>query len=226
MTSVVAVVGPSSPSLTTASEGVARLIGAELRRVSFEPTDPPHEARAVLRELSAADVVAAVVPVGTEMDAVIGQVISSSPKPVVVIPHAAAADHEGVVGRVMLPLDGSSEAAAAVASTVQFLADAGVDLVVLHVYDRRTVPHFWDQAAHARDCWEPEFRARYCPQPGVRLEVRSGAAGEQVVTVAAQQHVDLIVLGWSQHLEADRARTVRRTVTEAQVPVMLMPVSR
>jgi hypothetical protein len=226
MTGVVAVVGPPSPSLAAAAEAVAGMLGADLRQVRTEHRDTPHAARTVLAELAAADVVAAVVPVGTGMDAMIGQIISASPKPVVVTPHTAAAEHESVVARVLLPLDGSQEAAAAVAQAIQFLTDAGVDLVVLHVYDRRTAPHFWDQAAHARNCWEPEFRARYCPQRGIRLELRSGAPGEQVVTVAVQEEVDLIILGWSQRLEQDRAATVRRTVREAQVPVMLMPVSR
>jgi nucleotide-binding universal stress UspA family protein len=64
------------------------------------------------------------------------------------------------------------------------------------------------------------FEAR----PGARLELRSGVAGEQVVDVAMAEQVDLIALGWSQRLDAGRARTVRRTVTEASVPVMLVPL--
>ncbi|ATL69319.1 hypothetical protein CRH09_27220 [Nocardia terpenica] len=36
---------------------------------------------------------------------------------------------------------------------------------------------------------------------------------------------DLIILGWSQRLEPGHAPTVRRTVTEATVPVMLIPVA-
>jgi hypothetical protein len=144
---------------------------------------------------------------------------------VVVAPQLPATRRPLVVARVLLPLDGSAEGAAAVAPTARLLADAGVDLVVLHVFDKVTVPRCWDQAAHARDCWEREFRARYCPQPGARLQLRTGVAGDQVVTVAEQEHVDLIVLGWSQRLDPDRAATVRRTLGLAHVPVMLMPVS-
>jgi hypothetical protein len=126
---------------------------------------------------------------------------------------------------VLVPLDGTPEAAAAVAQTVGLFAGAGVDVVVLHVFDASTVPRFWDQAAHARRAWEEEFMTRFCAQPGARLELRSGAAGQQVVDVAATEGVDLITLGWSQRLDPGRAQTVRRTVLEAAVPVMLVPLA-
>jgi nucleotide-binding universal stress UspA family protein len=125
---------------------------------------------------------------------------------------------------VLIPLDGTPEAAAAVDRSVELFARAGVDLVVLHVFDQATVPRFWDQPAHARRAFEDEFMARYCAVPGARLELRSGVAGEQVIDVAAAEQVDLIALGWSQRLDAGRARVVRRTVTAADVPVMLVPL--
>ncbi|HSP20123.1 MAG TPA: universal stress protein, partial [Myxococcaceae bacterium] len=126
--------------------------------------------------------------------------------------------------RVLLPLDGSWEAAAAVAPTAALLAHAGLELVVLHVFHAATVPPFWDQAAHFRSSWEPEFLARYSPNPGVRLHLRSGVPGEQLVSVAAEERVHLIALGWSQRLDADRAATVRWVLRDARVPVLLMPV--
>jgi nucleotide-binding universal stress UspA family protein len=226
MTGVVAVVGSTPPSLTETGAAVARLLRAELRHVW--PGERPESAeclRAVLAELEGPDVLIAVLPGGSKLEAATGHVISSSSKPVVVTPHRPDTARPPAVSRVLLPLDGSWEAASAVAPTAKLLADAGVDLVVLHVFDRVTAPRFWDQAAHARSCWETEFRARYCPQPGVRLQLRTGAPAEQVLSVAAQEDVDLIVLGWSQRLEPNRAATVRRAVSEGQVPVMLMPVS-
>ena len=111
------------------------------------------------------------------------------------------------------------------AETVEQFARAGVDLVALHVFDAETVPRFWDQAAHARRAWAEEFLARYCAQPGMRLELRSGVAGEHVLDVAEAERADMIALGWSQHLDPGRARTVRRTVRDAVVPVMLVPMA-
>jgi nucleotide-binding universal stress UspA family protein len=225
MTGVVAVVGSASPFLTQTGAAVARLLRADVRHLRPHTRDTPDPVRAVLDELAGPDVLAAVMPGGAAMEAMTGGVISACRKPVVVTPPMPATRHPSAVSRVLLPLDGSAEAAVAVAPTVQLLADAGVDLVVLHVFDQTTVPRFWDQAAHARSCWESEFRARYCPHPGVRLQLRTGAPGEQVVTVAERERVDLIVLGWSQRLSPARAATVRRVISEAHVPVMLMPAS-
>jgi hypothetical protein len=42
--------------------------------------------------------------------------------------------------------------------------------------------------------------------------------------VAGAEEADLIALGWSQHLDAERSRTVRRSVLHAGVPVLLLPV--
>jgi hypothetical protein len=223
MTGVVAVVGPTSPSLTEAAGAIARLLRAGLRQVPATKSLQSADAvRRVLNELARPDVLVAVMSGCAATEAMTRDVISSSPKPVVVIPSSAAT--RPLVSRVLLPLDGSLDAAAAVAATAQRLADADVDLIVLHVFDDVTVPRFWDQAAHARDCWEREFRARYCPHPRARLHLRTGAPAEQVLAVAEQEQVHLIVLGWSQRLDPERAVTVRRLVDRAQVPVMLMPV--
>jgi len=45
-----------------------------------------------------------------------------------------------------------------------------------------------------------------------------------VVDVAGAEEADLIALGWSQHLDAGRSRTVRLSVLHAGVPVLLLPV--
>ena len=147
---------------------------------------------------------------------------SRASKPVVLVPPGAKV-RRPAISRVLLPLDGTPESAAAVAGTMGLLARAGVDLVVLHVFDAATVPRFWDQAAHAHRAWAEEFLARNAAAAGARLELRSGSPGEQVVEVAGAEQADLIALGWSQHLDAGRSRTVRRSVLHAGVPVLLVP---
>ena len=129
-----------------------------------------------------------------------------------------------MIGRALIPLNGSAESAAAISETIRLLAHAGVDLVVLHVFDATTVPKFWDQPAHAEQAWQDEFLARYCDQPGVRLQVRSGVPGEHVLDVATAEQVDLIALGWSQQIDEARAQTLRQTLRDAQVPVLVVPI--
>lgn len=144
--------------------------------------------------------------------------------PVVVVPSGGRASPV-VLRRLLIPLDGSAEAAATVAESVESFVRAGTDLVVLHVFDETTVPRFWDQAAHAPQAWEQEFLARFVGRPGARLELRHGRPGEHVLDVADTERVDLIALSWSRHLAPGRARTVRETVRDTTVPVMLLPIA-
>jgi hypothetical protein len=152
------------------------------------------------------------------------RVAHRSARPVVLVP-AAARGRRPEIRRVLLPLDGTAKSAAAVAGAVEQFARAGVDLVVLHVFDAETVPRFWDQAAHAGQAWAEEFLARYCAQPGVRLELRTGVAGEHVLDVAAAERADMIAPGWSQQLGPGRVRTVGRALLDAVIPVMLVPMA-
>lgn len=124
-----------------------------------------------------------------------------------------------------MPLDGTARSAAAVAATARQLARAGVELVVVHVFNAETIPKFWDQHAHAGRAWEQEFLARYCEQPGARLELRQGTAAEHVLDVAATERADMIALAWSQRLEPGRAIIVRQIIRGAAIPVMLVPIT-
>lgn len=108
--------------------------------------------------------------------------------------------------------------------TMRLFADADIELIVLHVVDAATTPRFWDQAAHARRGWERQFRESCCVPPATRLDLRRGVPGERVVEVAAAKHPDLVALGWSQSVAPGRARTVRHTVHDTDLRVILLPV--
>lgn len=152
-------------------------------------------------------------------------VIRSCPKPVVVVPIGHHANIPTAISRVLVPLNGTVDSAQTVASTVALFAASGADIVVLHVFDRTTVPRFWDQPVHARKSWDEEFLARFCNEPNARLELRSGSPGDNILDVAATERADLIALGWAQNLSAGRARTVRTTLAQATVPILLVPVT-
>lgn len=227
MTHVLAVLGSGKTDVLVAgaAAAVAEIAHAQVRRVSL-PTglNAGQAAAQVLRALRSPGTVLAVLAGDGVTRPVWQRVVQHSARPVILVP-AAARGRQHQIRRVLVPLDGTAESAAAVAGTAEQFARAGVDLVVLHVFAAETVPSFWDQAAHARGAWAEEFLARYCAQPGVRLELRSGVAGEHILDVAAAEQADLIALGWSQQLDPGRARTVRRTVRDAVVPVMLVPMA-
>jgi len=210
--------------VTDLATAIADVAGVGVRHIDLPSGDAVGQATRVLAELADRDTVLGVLPAGAPRQDLCWQVLRGAAKPVVLVPPTLRATPH-VISRVLIPLDGTPESTAAVAGTMDLLALAGVDIVVLHVFDADTVPKFWDHPGHADQAWQAEFLARHCTQPGVRLELRSGVAGEHVLDVAAAEKVDLIALGWSKHLDGDRARTVRRTVLEADVPVMLVPIA-
>jgi nucleotide-binding universal stress UspA family protein len=180
----------------------------------------------VLRDLDEPAVRLAVLPYSAGHAArLVTDVIQRCTKPVVVVPVRRRATPPTSIDRVLVPLDGTVESAVTVAETVALFGASGADIIVLHVFDRTTVPKFWDQAVHARKSWVDEFLSRFCDQPNVRMELRSGTPGEHILDVTASEHADLIAFGWGQNLSAGRARTVRSTLAQSTIPVLLLPLA-
>lgn len=222
---VLAVLGQRDEEpVTQTAEVIARLVGGQVRLLRL-PGDlsPGRAAGQVIRALRQSGMVTGVLA-GDEMSRPLWQPVAQrSAKPVVLVP-AGARQLPRRIRRVLLPLDGTARSAAAIAEAAERFARGGIELVVLHVFGAETVPKFWDQHAHAGQAWEQEFLARYCALPGARLELRSGAAAEHVAKVAGAEQADMIALAWSQRLDPGRAAAVRRTVLDAEVPVMLVPM--
>lgn len=227
MTEVLAMTGGTDfdDQVAATAAVVGELIGADVRPVNIagEPTAERAAARA-LRALSEPGNWLAVLPSDEPTRHIWRRVIQASAKPVILVPPAMRGKRLRI-RRVLLPLDGTPQAASAVAEPAGQFARAGVDLVALHVFDADTVPRFWDHPVHGHHAWAQEFLARNCPRPGVRLELRSGAVGYHILEVATQEHADLIALGWSRRLGKGRAHTVKQTLAAAAVPVMLAPLA-
>lgn len=227
MTEILAVTGRTDFDDLVAGTAsvVGEVVGAAVRpvRIAGGLTAERAAARA-LHALGEPAVAVAVLPGDEPNGPVWRRVIQASAKPVILVP-AAVRGRRPRLRRVLLPLDGTPQAALAVAGSIEQFARAGVDLVALHVFDVDTVPRFWDHLAHGHRAWTQEFLARNCARPGVRLELRSGAAGDHIPQVALRERADLIALGWSRRLGKGRARTVKQTLVAAAVPVMLVPLA-
>ncbi len=208
--------------------GVAAALAAAVHATVDQQALPPAEQRAAAAVLSAVrddDVALAVLPYSPGRPArLVTDVIQRCSRPVVVVPVARGAPAPKPISRILVPLNGTVETAQAVEATVSMFAACGADIVVLHVFDE-TVPRFWDQPVHARKSWGEAFLARYWSQPDVRIELRVGNPGEHILDVAASEHADLIALGWACRLSPGRARTVRSTLAQVRIPVLLLPVS-
>jgi len=215
--------GVGVPAVAGTAAAIALLSGGEVRTVSLPAAVSDMEAeRRVMRELRRSRTASGVLAGHGAPRPLWQRVAQQSGKPVVLVP-AGARDAPPRISRVLMPLDGTARSATAIAATAGRLARAGVELVVVHVFDAGTVPMFWDQHAHEGRAWAQEFLARYCTQPGARLELRSGPAAEHVLDVAEAERADMIALAWSQRLEPGRAALVRHVVRNAAVPVLLVP---
>jgi nucleotide-binding universal stress UspA family protein len=140
--------------------------------------------------------------------------------PVVVVPRKCAWGMQGI-SRVLLPLDGSAESAVSVADIARRAVDAGAEVTAVHVFEPATVPAFWDQAAHSGRAWTREFLRRNLP-PSVHLDLRRGRPADEVLAAAQRAGTDLVVLGWRQQLDGDRAATVRQALADGGPPVLLV----
>ena len=146
-------------------------------------------------------------------------------KPVLVVPPGAQAQRP--IRRILVPLDGTTTTADALAGTISLARERDVAVVVLHVHEEEAIPAFEDQAHYEREAWAREFVARYCgcSLEDVRLEVRTGLPHEHVLDVARELEVDALALGWRRNLESGRATVVREALARSTVPILLVPVS-
>jgi nucleotide-binding universal stress UspA family protein len=181
------------------------------------------------RQAEADDVVAVVLgrshtPHEGPVGAVALKLLTMLPKPVAVVP--AETPRPGRLGRVLVPLEGTRSTSLAPYRTIELAQDAGLETVVLHVFDEASLPAFTDQPQHETAAWANEFLVRYSPRPpeDVRLESRVGDPADEVVSVAREIDADVIALGWAQELAEGRAPVVRAALEEARLPVFLIPV--
>jgi nucleotide-binding universal stress UspA family protein len=211
--------------IRTVAQAMAEIVHASVTPLRASDEDMAKRSAAILAEVADPEVRLAVLAANAVGAGACWPVVSAARKPVVLVPRNLQT-RTGVISRVLLPLDGTPEAAAAVSEATALFADAGVDLLVLHVFDESTVPRFWDQPAHALPAWSAEFLARHVPHVEARLTVRSGEPGDQVIGVAEEEKADLIALGWSRNPDPGRARTVHQSVRDARVPVLLLPTDQ
>jgi nucleotide-binding universal stress UspA family protein len=205
-------------------QGAASVAGIELREV-FGPVIPSLIAEAGRDGVDAVAIGTRGTPVGRHPAGHVAMaVMTSLTKPLLAVPPELRLPVE--LGRVLVPLNGTSQTAAALRGTIELACHAAMDVVVLHVHSGERLPLFDDQPQHERPAWEQEFLARYCPKlpDGLHLEVRVGPAGAHVLEVAGEIQADLVALGWSQDLSPGRAEVVREVLAHSRVPVLLVPM--
>lgn len=151
---------------------------------------------------------------------VLWDVITRARVPVLVVPRVVPGAMSSV-SRVLLPLDGTTQTAAAVAPMTRAMLASDAEVVAVHVFDSSTAPAFWDQAAHSHRTWSEEFLRRH-GLDGVRLDLRRGGPVVEVLGTVDRSGADLVLLGWGQDLGGGHAAVVRQALLAATVPVLLV----
>jgi len=141
------------------------------------------------------------------------------------------------LARILLPLDGSPSAAAAVAPVADLARRTEAQLHLLHVATMGRPlpqepgamigPRYLDEPEHEWPAWAQEFRQRFGPSApelgGVAVQVHAhGDPGEKILRFAQEQQSDLIATAWHQSLAPARAAVVKRLLAEAPCPLLFV----
>lgn len=172
---------------------------------------------------------------------VVVRLLRQSTFPIVLVP--ADRERQGwALRRLLLPLDGAPESAAALCPVIELAAAARAAVEFLHVSGERAservgagalvAPRYVDQPQHEWPQWAAEFMERLhclCRIPEgliARFLLATGEAAEMIVRRAAEDGADLIGLSWAGAWEGGRAATFREVVRRAPCPLAVLRCSK
>lgn len=137
--------------------------------------------------------------------------------------------------RILVPLDGSAEAAQSVSDAAELAERAHARLLMLHVVcgdltapRPHAAPAYSDQYHHELEAWQEEFKragfARSTRPAGVKVQValRCGDPGPTIADFAVSEDCDLIVAAWGGRLSPSRAAVIRALLAEAPCPLLFL----
>ena len=182
----------------------------------------------LLRSLEDADVAIAVVGGRTEVGpspegTVVARLLGATTKPIVVVPPDATSPRR--IGRLLVPLEGDEASSSAVADWLLPHLNDDVELVVLHAFTAATQPGMLDRPEHDWSLLGREFLARHFPAAS-SVELRTGAAAQEIGEASGTLGVDLVVMSWAQDASPGRAATLRAVLDTSSLPVLIVPGSR
>jgi hypothetical protein len=158
---------------------------------------------------------------------VAASVITVVSGPIVVVGPRTEAPRHRALARLVVPLDGTTETADSVTPLVRLFVGGGLDVVLLHVFDRTTTPPFWDQPQHESRSWAQEFRLRWegdsGGDSGAGVRYSSGEAAKEILGALDAEDGDLLMVAWARDVSGDRAAVVKALLAESRVPIVLVP---
>ena len=136
--------------------------------------------------------------------------------------------------RLVVPLEGSPSASAAMRHADGALCARGREIVMLHVVTKSTpgergsfpAPRIVDQEHYEWSAWQDEFCMRFsqCPEGGRhRVCVRVGEPVPTIVKEAQADGAELIVLSWNGSFADDHGAVVKALLDTAPCPLLIVP---
>jgi nucleotide-binding universal stress UspA family protein len=166
-------------------------------------------------------------------------VLQDPPCPVFVV--RVALDLQSQAGRlrrmrrILVPLDGTAEAAYALKEASVLAKQANARLLMLHVIESNpergkapATPSYTDHSPYEMEAWGDEFfRSNFALTPApegltVEIALRFGDPQSEIIQFGAEGDCDLIVAAWSGNLSAGRAAVVQRLLHEATCPLLFL----
>ena len=139
--------------------------------------------------------------------------------PVVVVPPEVDADRP--MTTVLVAVAGDPAETAALQSSVELARGTDLELVVVHVDEE--IPRFTDQVQHEVDAYAEEFVARRGRElRGIRLELRLGAAADEILAAVDSEQPGLVAVGWPRRGSPDHGDVVREILAHCRVPTLLV----
>jgi nucleotide-binding universal stress UspA family protein len=145
-------------------------------------------------------------------------------KPVVVVPPDCLPPDR--LTRVLVAMEGKTGKERSLKRGVEIVAAAGLELVVVHVDDEKSIPSFSDHIAHEAEDYAREFLTRHCPgAPKATLELRLGVPADEILAAADKVSAQLLAIGWPQTSDPERGFVARELLARSPIPVLLVAVA-
>ena len=136
--------------------------------------------------------------------------------------------------RILVPLEGSPSASAAMRHADDALCARGREIVMLHVVTGSTpgergslpAPRIVDQEHYEWSAWQEEFCMRFsqCPEGGRhRVCVRVGEPALTIVKECEALAAELVVLSWNGTFAEGHGRVVRSLLDTSPCPLLVIP---
>jgi hypothetical protein len=139
----------------------------------------------------------------------------------------------------LLPQDGTPGCAAALAQIINQSSRTGTENLILRVAGANVgqptepgslaTPRYVDHPQYEWEAWSQEFLDRICGmganlnRAGLRLMMATGEPAAEILRVAQEEAVDMIILPWHGTLGSGRAGMIKAVLNGTSSPVLLVP---